>query len=300
MLFAVRCKEKAKTEAPTIVHVDGTARVQTCTKDAGRIYEILEEFLARTGVPIIVNTSLNDNDEPIVLTPLDALSCFLRTNADALVVDDIFLLRKDVPNVIVLLKMAEEHQRRDINERTTSALRQLIKRSGRLEEPVTFLTRNLLSSLHAKHVAIEDRLIRDLFTHKSVDEIKCLVTDAFHHQVLQDIADTYKLPLPSEDIQIVEDNWTSLAMIRDESYLLLYNVSVLQADDEVRLAYPALASSRSFYGYGDRRISAGRQYCDLDLVTDLVTSSYETDQDRSIDEFFADIIHPAFIETYLA
>jgi carbamoyltransferase len=299
MLFAVRCKDRAKIEAPTIVHVDGTARVQTCTKESGRIYQILNEFLDRTGVPILVNTSLNDNDEPIVLSPLDALSCFLRTNADVLVVDDVFVRRIEIPDVARLLQMAEERQRLDIKERTIAALRQLMKRSDRLEEPVTFLTRNLLSSLHAKHVATEDRLIRDLFTHKSTGGIEYLVTDEFHYQVLKDIADTYKLALPSEDIQIVEDNWTSLPLIREGSYLLLYNLSVLQADDEVRRAYPALASSRSFYSSGDRRISGSRQYCGFDHVADLVTSSYETDPDRSIEEFFADIIHPNFIKNYL-
>ena len=300
MLFAVRCREKAIECVPTVVHVDNTARVQTCGPEAGRIYKVLQEFQARTSVPILVNTSLNDNDEPIVLTPVDALSCFLRTSADILVVDDLMVFRKDIPDVASLLHTAEKHQRRDVMEKTASALRQLIGTGGKLEDPATFLARNLLGSLHAKFADSEDRLVQELFLRKPPREFECLVTDRFHQELLEEIAAVYKLSPPISKLKIVEDNWNSLPLIPENSYLLLYNVSVLQSDSEVCRAYPALLSCTSFYGSGDRCLPTNRKYCDLDKVVDLVTNSYETDPAKTIDGLFADIVHPAFLDMYLA
>ena len=70
---------------PAVVHVDGSGRLQTVSKLSNPLYHLLiEEFWKRTGVPILLNTSLNEN-EPIVQTPKQALSCMLRTKMDALV-----------------------------------------------------------------------------------------------------------------------------------------------------------------------------------------------------------------------
>lgn len=299
MLFAVGCKDKARAEAPTIVHVDGTARVQTCSADVGTIHQILKEFHARTGVPILVNTSLNDNDEPIVLNPIDALSCFLRTNADALAVNGVLVLRTDIPDVESLLRVAEGIQREDVQQMTRTALRQLLQEKATVEEPVSFLSRHLLASLHARHWASEERIVNELFLEPNIEGMARLVTDDFHRQVLEEIAATYKLPLPFRDIQVVADDWHSLSLIREDSYLLLYNVSVLQSDDEVRRAFPALAACQSFYRSGDRRVASARRYCKPQEMADLVTSCYETDPNRSIDELFAEMVHPAFLAKYL-
>lgn len=298
MLFAVRCKARTGSVAPTVVHVDGTARVQTCTAGSGRIYDILRHFHALTGVPMLVNTSLNDNDEPIVLTPVDALSCFLRTNADALVVDDVVIQRRDIPEVAALLAAAEAMQRNDVLERTGVALRRLLRGQRQVEDPVTFLARHLLGSLHARHMATEQRLVREIFL-DPVHGTGCLVTDEFHRQVLDDIAESYKIPVPFRRIEIVDDSWQALASIRKDSFLLLYNVSVLHADDEVRRAYPALRSCRSFYGAGDRRVATDRRLCSPERVMELVQTSYETDPDRSIEELFAEAVHPEFRRMYL-
>ena len=85
-------KEKQK-EIPAVTHVDGTGRLQTV--DAGispRYYKLIEAFRKRTGVPILLNTSFNEN-EPIVNTPEEALNCYLRTNMDMLVMENIVLER---------------------------------------------------------------------------------------------------------------------------------------------------------------------------------------------------------------
>jgi carbamoyltransferase len=83
---------------PAITHVDGSARVQTV--DAGehpRLHALLCAFAQATGCPVLVNTSFNLRDEPIVCTPADAVRTFLRSEIDALVLGDHLLLREEQP-----------------------------------------------------------------------------------------------------------------------------------------------------------------------------------------------------------
>ncbi len=80
---------------PAVVHVDGTGRVQTVTKAVnGAYYDLVKEFGERTGVPILLNTSLNVMGEPIVETPEDALWCLLLTHLDACVFDGAVVTKK--------------------------------------------------------------------------------------------------------------------------------------------------------------------------------------------------------------
>jgi len=70
---------------PAVTHVDGTGRLQTVSRSASPEYwQLIKAFEKLSGVPVVLNTSFNEN-EPIVLTPLQALDCFLRTRMDALV-----------------------------------------------------------------------------------------------------------------------------------------------------------------------------------------------------------------------
>ncbi len=78
MLLAKRVRPEWRDRIPAIVHVDGTARVQTVRQDHNeRLYRLLKEFDAITGVPVLLNTSFNVKGEPIVETPDDAVKCFL-------------------------------------------------------------------------------------------------------------------------------------------------------------------------------------------------------------------------------
>lgn len=82
--------EKRKL-VPAITHVDGSGRLQTVHKETNRIYwELIREFERRTGVPMLLNTSFNEN-EPIVCSPQDALDCFKRTKMDVLVMGNAML-----------------------------------------------------------------------------------------------------------------------------------------------------------------------------------------------------------------
>ncbi|MGZ3694627.1 MAG: carbamoyltransferase C-terminal domain-containing protein, partial [Bdellovibrionota bacterium] len=79
---------------PAVTHVDGTARVQTVSKKTNpRYWNLINEFEKITGVPILLNTSFNEN-EPIVCTPEHAVACFLRTEFDVLAIGD-FLVTKE-------------------------------------------------------------------------------------------------------------------------------------------------------------------------------------------------------------
>jgi carbamoyltransferase len=89
MLRVCRFKPHLRERVPAVVHIDGTGRVQTVTKGAnGKFYQLLRRFYARTGVPILLNTSFNISGEPIVETPEDALWCLLYTGLDFCVIDD--------------------------------------------------------------------------------------------------------------------------------------------------------------------------------------------------------------------
>jgi carbamoyltransferase len=85
MLMAYRVREEKRDVIPAVTHVDGTGRLQTVDSEDNPVYwKLIKAFEAETGVPVILNTSFNEN-EPVVCTPDDALDCYLKTKMDALV-----------------------------------------------------------------------------------------------------------------------------------------------------------------------------------------------------------------------
>lgn len=89
MLMAKSVNPAWRDRIPAIVHVDGTARVQTVSEATNPVlYRLLREFDALTGVPVLLNTSFNVKGEPIVETPRDAMACFLTTGIDHLILHD--------------------------------------------------------------------------------------------------------------------------------------------------------------------------------------------------------------------
>ena len=94
MLFVNDVRADRADRIPAVRHVDGTARIQTVTRDQHPLYyDLLRAFAARTGVPVLVNTSFNTRGEPVVCTPRDAIECFWTSPLDALVIGS-FLLEK--------------------------------------------------------------------------------------------------------------------------------------------------------------------------------------------------------------
>jgi carbamoyltransferase len=94
MLFVHRVRPEWRELIPAVVHVDGTARAQTVDRDEEPLVaRMLEAFAARTGVPVVVNTSLNTAGRPMVDDPRDALECFGSSPVDALAIGP-FLVRR--------------------------------------------------------------------------------------------------------------------------------------------------------------------------------------------------------------
>lgn len=86
LAYPVRPEKRSVIPAPT--HVDGTGRLQTVSRETNaRYWRLIKEFERLTGVPVVLNTSFNEN-EPIVCTPDEAIDCFLRTKMEVLVIGD--------------------------------------------------------------------------------------------------------------------------------------------------------------------------------------------------------------------
>jgi len=86
-----KIREDKRELIPAVCHLDGTGRLQTVSSETNsKYYKLIKEFKLLTGVPIVLNTSFNEN-EPIVNTPQDAIECFLRTKMDVLVIENFYI-----------------------------------------------------------------------------------------------------------------------------------------------------------------------------------------------------------------
>ncbi len=87
-----------RSQIPAVTHVDCSARLQTVHPETNpRFYQLLDHFDARTGCPVLINTSFNVRGEPIVCSPEDAYRCFMRTEMDYLVIDNLLLSKAGQP-----------------------------------------------------------------------------------------------------------------------------------------------------------------------------------------------------------
>jgi len=94
MMQVFQIREGQRAKVPAVAHVDGSGRLQTVTRATNeRYYRLIEAFAGLTGVPMVLNTSFNEN-EPVVCRPEEALDCFLRTRMDMLVLGDWILMRQ--------------------------------------------------------------------------------------------------------------------------------------------------------------------------------------------------------------
>ena len=85
-----------RSEVPAVTHVDNSARIQTVRRDDNPLYyDMIRAFAQRTGCPLVINTSFNVRGEPIVCTPHDAYTCFMRTHMDYLIMGSFLLDKKD-------------------------------------------------------------------------------------------------------------------------------------------------------------------------------------------------------------
>ena len=94
MLVNTLIKSESLSKIPAVSHIDHTARVQTVSEASNeKFYNLIKYFGDKTGVPVVLNTSFNDRNMPIVCTPTNAIECFLNTDMNYLVIGN-YLLKK--------------------------------------------------------------------------------------------------------------------------------------------------------------------------------------------------------------
>ena len=109
MTFVVKVKEEYRNVLGAITHVDGTARIQTVNKQYNpKYWSLIKEFGNLSGIPMLLNTSFNNNVEPIVNTAEEAIVCFLTTGLDYLVIGDYLISKKDASPVNELMELVPE------------------------------------------------------------------------------------------------------------------------------------------------------------------------------------------------
>lgn len=101
MLLTAQVRGDRQSEIPAVTHVDGSARVQTVSREHNPLfYQLIQEFDRQTGCPLVVNTSLNVRGEPIVCTLRDAYNCFRRSGLDVLVVGCYVIDKKELTSSV--------------------------------------------------------------------------------------------------------------------------------------------------------------------------------------------------------
>ena len=101
MLFTHRVRPAWRSHIPAVVHVDGTARIQTVNRARQPLMAaVLDQFEARTGLPVLVNTSFNTAGRPIVDSPRDALECFATSPMDALAMGSFLIQRVELQRAV--------------------------------------------------------------------------------------------------------------------------------------------------------------------------------------------------------
>lgn len=97
MTMTADVRPEQRAVIPAVTHVDGSARLQAVSRARNpRYYELIANFRDLTGVPVVVNTSFNDSGDPIVETPRDAIECFLKSDLDSVIMEDVAIVKPHV------------------------------------------------------------------------------------------------------------------------------------------------------------------------------------------------------------
>jgi carbamoyltransferase len=232
MTYAVKATDFAKQKVPAVVHVDGTSRVQIATNDCGITYELLLEVKKRFGFGILINTSMNDNDEPIVFDQLDALSCFFRTGADILILNDKMLNKNKFELNNTLIKEIESDIEIKSRTRFQSAIQKIInKKQPSLELYLKeYLTVSNFYTKHASRIRLINivaeirsgsrrKFTRLLVSKRELDTLFNILSDNFY--TTSDLSPT---------LLCIEDVFHSINLLEDGDFVLSYNLSNILRD----------------------------------------------------------------------
>jgi len=291
MLQAPFCKEKALLEVPAICHVDETARVQTITKEAGFVYEILKNYKKNTNVSVIINTSFNDNDEPIVFTKLDAVCSFLRCNADVLILEDSFLERKDILNIVDFRLDLEKLQKKLREEYFLKAIEELTFVS--LEENVNNLINFIFINNKLSNAYNDDRILNNLIDFLfNRNNKKMLYLDEYHFtkisQLLESLGHSFSNVIGK--FTIIDDTFLSGSIMDSNSEFILYNFSAYFYNIHLKNEIINFNTISSFYHLQDKIIKVPvisfSDHREKLNFKSCVLKSYENDLQSNISEFF--------------
>ena len=275
MIGAVACKKRCLEEAPAIVHVDNTARIQTINKNNGLIFEVLKAYKKLTNVPILINTSFNDNNEPIVFSHLDALLCFLRTNADFLIIEDKIIYRNQIDNINELTQQLIIKQKNWIEFYFRKSIEELtyISQNSKSSTLSEFINFNLnLTNSFKNHLPIIN-LIAFLKTIKK----SRLIIDKYHLDLIEKLSKIFPSSnfIKNLNFALLSDEFSSLDLIKDEDFILLYNISIYLQDN-----------SKNFYKSNSKILSLDiKESCSTNDL-DQIIKSYEVDLNKNIEDFF--------------
>lgn len=229
MLLAPYVVESQRDKIPAVVHVDGTGRVQTVTKEQNpAYYELISQFKAITGVPIVLNTSFNDNGEPIIETPLDALLCFMRTKIDYLYVDGILIAKSQITDVPGKVKLLENLRSKRLKEQYEEGVKLLCKNYS-TEEMSKYLKshypmRSYYSQLHT-NVWLQKEI------HARAGALSHFVTDQYHADLMKRFM-REEFALIEPKLVVIEDCYKNLEKIPEGSFVVLYNLALYVQDEK--------------------------------------------------------------------
>ena len=272
MLLAPMVRPEAVQRIPAVVHVDGSARVHTVNaRDNPCFYDLLVEFENLTGVAVLINTSFNDNGEPIVETPLDALICFLRTAMDYLFIDGVLIDRSQIRDGGLLARLVKDRAQA-LRAGYRAAIERLCKgySIGGL--------RAFLKAYHPMH-----RYYSSLHTLVKLQEALGswgagpIFTDAYHHDIIQRFLPEEHARLADRFV-IVEDTHATLDRLTDGSLVILFNVSLWLAD------------RRLVNFYEERWMPVLKPLVDWNVADGDFESSNEYRSSKDWDAFYAELL----------
>lgn len=293
MLLAPKVRDEAVGQIPAVVHVDQTARVQTVSSDDCPVYhDLLKRFHRLTGIPVLLNTSFNDNDEPIVETPLDALLCFMRTKIDYLVLEGILIEKAQVlRRAQSLAKKLSAYRDQLLRDQYTAALERCCL-GYRVEEMARYLLQEEVKGrYHASYKAM-DLLENKLWEWVNKKARVIVLCDDEHLQVLKNLQpfillSVVQVIVSQDDRQTIESLAIGGLDEADAILVCLYNMvfrvrarlaSVFQG--EVYVAYDPFSKKLT------RSVTIAEKPTGSNNIEKIEMVSNEVRREKDWDEFF--------------
>lgn len=210
MLLAPMIRPEKAKKIPAVVHVDGSGRVQTVSKEnCPEYHKLISAFYNITGVPVILNTSFNDNDEPMVESPLDALICFLRTDIDYLVYHGRIIVKKtDIPNKSEIADKAAQSREDYLKAEYKQLLKEFLNAYSANDMKEFLKLKDRISNYY-KFYCSYTKLLDFIVQNKDYT----FIGDETHFKILQKVSRDLFIDLVIKDRLLIEDRLENLPKV---------------------------------------------------------------------------------------